>query len=81
MKDDKLIGFVTWALLSEEVVERLKGENNGPLQPKDWHSGKHFTIIDVVAPNGGGEEMRETVLRMAKRAVDGGNAAQDKGGE
>ena len=75
VKDGKPVGLVTWALLSEEVVERLKSESIQRLKPEDWRSGKHFTIVDVVAPNGGGEEMREAVMRMAKKAAEGGAGA------
>lgn len=57
-KGDRPVGFVTWALVSDEVAERLKTDKT-PLKPSDWNSGEKALIIDLVAPFGGEEEIRK----------------------
>ncbi len=42
-------GFVSWALVSEEVEQRLQ-ESEFRLKPQDWKSGERVWIVDVVAP-------------------------------
>ena len=42
-------GFVSWALVSEDVERRLD-RPDFRLRPGDWKSGDRAWIIDVVAP-------------------------------
>ncbi|MBF0167293.1 MAG: toxin-activating lysine-acyltransferase [Alphaproteobacteria bacterium] len=44
--------FVTWALLNEEVEQRLMAGHNR-LKPSDWNSGDRAWMIDLIAPFGG----------------------------
>ena len=50
------IGVLLWALVSDEVEERL--ETGAPrLRPQDWRSGDKLWVIEVIAPFGGHEAM------------------------
>ena len=58
-KDNRPLAFVTWAFLSDEIRDRLKGAMNAPggaasgagrLKPEEWRSGKHHVIVDFVSP-------------------------------
>lgn len=50
-EQDKLVGFVTWAFLSDEISDKLKYHFENP--PFDgWRSGKNLWIIDLVSPSG-----------------------------
>ncbi|NIA72063.1 toxin-activating lysine-acyltransferase [Pelagibius litoralis] len=42
-------GFVSWALVSEEVEQQLQ-QPDFRLRPQDWKSGDRVWIIDVIAP-------------------------------
>lgn len=54
--------FFTWAMVSEEVHQRL---NSGvaKIGPHEWRSGDHCWLIDAVAPFGGLDEVM-TELRV-----------------
>ena len=56
-KAGRPIGLVTWAMLSDEVAERLKTDPQKRVKPADWRSGERQVIVDVVAPYGGAKEM------------------------
>ncbi|MDR3439785.1 toxin-activating lysine-acyltransferase [Telmatospirillum sp.] len=56
------IAFVTWAVVSDAVDERLKA-GVGRLQPPEWRSGPHPWIVDVVAPFGGAEQAVAQVVK------------------
>ena len=58
-QDDKLVGFVSWALLTDEVAEGFKTRTI-KLQPDDWNAGKQLWMMDFIAPFGG-------VLGMARQ--------------
>jgi cytolysin-activating lysine-acyltransferase len=48
---DRVIGFVTWAFVSEEVERQyLSGSYN--MKPQDWNCGERIWIIDFMAPFG-----------------------------
>lgn len=49
---EKPIGYVSWALLSEEK-EKQYALNPSSLEPKDWQSGDRLWLLDWVAPYGG----------------------------
>jgi len=62
------VAYVSWALLSEEVEQRLVSGVQR-LAPTDWKSGNAPWLIDVVAPFGGQgeivEQIRKTVFKEA----------------
>jgi len=45
------IAFMSWALVSDEVDQRLK-RGGQKLAPSEWNSGQNFWIIDLVTPFG-----------------------------
>ena len=61
-KQDRTIGYISWAKVSEETHKRLM---NGrlKLQLGDWASGDIAVAIDVAAPNA---EASERILRELK---------------
>jgi len=50
------VGFISWALLDDEVEARIIN-GSVKLAPNEWTRGKKFWIIDVIAPFGGGDDM------------------------
>lgn len=58
------VAFVTWALLSEEVEQRVIS-GNIRLKPGDWNSGDRPWLMDVVCPFGGTQK----VIDETKKAV------------
>jgi len=49
-RDGKIIGFGSWAFLSNEVIDAfISGKRK--LQSDDWKSGPNIWIIDAIAPN------------------------------
>ena len=50
------VGFISWALLDDEVEARIIN-GSVKLAPNEWTIGKKFWIIDVIAPFGGGDDM------------------------
>ena len=52
----KPIGVVLWASVSDEVAERL-AQGTTKLRPQDWKSGDTLWVVEVIAPFGGAEEM------------------------
>ncbi len=64
----RAVAFVTWAYVSDEVAGRLKAAPDR-LRPDEWRCGNRLTIMDVVAPFGGGEKfVQEVVDGHAKAA-------------
>ena len=50
------VGFISWALLDDEVEARIIN-GSVKLAPNEWTKGKKLWIIDVIAPFGGGDDM------------------------
>ncbi|MFJ4292113.1 toxin-activating lysine-acyltransferase [Cupriavidus sp. NPDC089707] len=65
MKGEMPTAFVTWAYLSDAVVERYS-KPPAHLAPGDWKSGDRVFLVDVFAPYGGTkdvlDDLRKTVL-------------------
>ena len=59
-KNGKPFAYVSWAMVSEEVEQRLKS-GNIKLRPGDWKCGEMPLIVDVLAPFGGGEEVKRMI--------------------
>ena len=61
------VGFISWALLDDEVEARIIN-GSVKLAPNEWTKGKKLWIIDVIAPFGGGmtcsKTLRKIYLRM-----------------
>lgn len=54
--EDKPVGVVLYAFLSEEAEKRI--EAGAPtMRPNDWKSGESLWIIEAIAPFGGASEM------------------------
>lgn len=56
------VAFVTWALLDEEVEQRVIG-GNVRLKPGDWKSGDRPWIMDIVCPFGGVQKVLDEVKK------------------
>jgi cytolysin-activating lysine-acyltransferase len=66
-KDNKPVALATWAMLSEEVAERVTEDDkmrpDFRLTAAEWRSGERRVVVDVVAPFGGGaSEITESVI-------------------
>lgn len=68
-KDQKPVGLILWAFVNDEVNKRLE-LGIGKLGFNDWKSGDILWIIDLIAPQGGGnkmlEELKDTVFKGKK---------------
>lgn len=53
IKDNAPLAYVSWAKVSQEVVERIQKSNQLRLAPSDWNSGDIIMIVDAVVPFGG----------------------------
>jgi cytolysin-activating lysine-acyltransferase len=64
MKGEMPTAFVTWAYLSEAVVERY---TKPPyyLAPGDWKSGDKVFLIDLIAPYGGAADVLADLKQTA----------------
>ena len=76
---EKPVGVVFWALVNDEVDQRLSS-GGGRLRPQDWKSGDKLWVVEVVAPFGGAEalvaDLKENVfpakeIKMPVRGPDG----------
>jgi len=70
------IGFVTWAMVSDEVNQRLLTTNSRPkLKPLEWRSGKTAWLIEAA---GDAEATRNLIATLMDRqfAVSGLNIMQ-----
>lgn len=65
-KGNQPIGLATWAMVSEEVAERLKSDVSR-IKPSDWRSGDRPVLVDLVAPFGGEKEMAQNLTHMFKK--------------
>jgi cytolysin-activating lysine-acyltransferase len=57
-KAGRAIAYVSWALVNEEVEQRLTAGAKR-LKPDEWQCGDTPFIIDLVAPLGNGDEIIE----------------------
>lgn len=57
-KDNNLIGYISWAWLTDEKQEEYKQDSNC-LMPQDWTVGDNLWFIDVLAPQEGAAELIE----------------------
>ena len=64
MKGDMPTAFVTWAYLSETVVERFV-RPPFHLAPGDWKSGDKVILIDLIAPYDGAAEVLADLKQTA----------------
>ena len=73
-KNDVPVAYASWAMLTDETAARLK-ERGGRLKPNEWTEGKTATLIDLVAPFGGADEvlkeLREQVFKGRELVVVG----------
>ena len=63
-KQERPIGVVLWARVSEEVEQMLergttfeRGSATTRMRPQDWKSGDRLWVVEVIAPFGGHDAM------------------------
>lgn len=61
-RGDRLVGFVTFALVSDEALEELT-TGKRVIQPEDWGSGYNIFFVDFIAPYGEVHELMKYVKR------------------
>lgn len=59
--------FVTWAVVSQAVAERLRS-SQPKIAPHEWKSGEEVWIIDAVAPFG---QLEETLKELRENTFAG----------
>ena len=59
------MGYVSWALLSDELSEGYKN-NTYKIQAQDWNSGNNFWLMNVLCPKGGGSVVLYRMDRLRK---------------
>lgn len=62
------LAFVSWALISEEVMKRLQETPGQRLRPDEWRCGNNLVVIDAVAPFGNAKQTVEEVMRTVRAA-------------
>jgi cytolysin-activating lysine-acyltransferase len=67
MRSEMPTAFVTWACLSDAVIERYS-KPPFHLAPGDWKSGERVFLIDLIAPYGG---VKDVVDDLKKTALAG----------
>lgn len=55
-EDSNLIGYASWAWLTDEKQEAYKQDSNC-LDPQDWTAGDNLWLVDVLAPQKGAIEL------------------------
>ena len=72
--DDFLLGFTSWANLTEEAETGFLNRTR-KLQPNDWNAGDHSRIwfIDCLAPWGGVTKMIRHISRALREKADANN--------
>ena len=64
--DNIPVGFMSWALVNDEVDARIKSGHANKLRHMEWKSGAHIWVMDAIFPFGGHElalkEVREVVF-------------------
>lgn len=55
-KDSNLIGYASWAWLTDEKQEEYIKDSNC-LEPQDWTAGENLWLVDVLAPQQGAIEL------------------------
>lgn len=57
------IGVATWAMVTPELFERI---SNGEkmMRPEQWKCGDKKIIVDLIAPFGGEDKIREVVSKL-----------------
>jgi cytolysin-activating lysine-acyltransferase len=51
VSEQRLVGFITWAFLSDQHTEALKAKFEEP-EPDDWRSGQQLWFMDMVSTEG-----------------------------
>jgi len=59
------IAFLTWAMVSDAVAERLN-QSGGTPELKEWRTGKNLIIVDCVSPFGPVEKIKKEFLASMK---------------
>jgi cytolysin-activating lysine-acyltransferase len=57
---EQVVGLVLWAMVDSSVAARMDAGDNR-LAVAEWKCGEEFRIVDVVAPFGGEDEMRNKI--------------------
>jgi hemolysin-activating ACP:hemolysin acyltransferase len=72
--EDILLGFVSWANLTQEAEAGFLNRSR-KLQPNDWNAGDHsrIWIIDCLAPWGGIMKMARQISKSLRDKADAGD--------
>lgn len=62
--ENRPVGIAFWAYVSEEVQTRLES-GLGKLSGKDWKSGEHLWLIDLVVPYGQSDQIIADLQKTA----------------
>ncbi len=62
--ENRPVGIAFWAYVSEEVQSRLES-GLGKLSGKDWKSGEHLWLIDLVVPYGQSDQIIADLQKTA----------------
>jgi cytolysin-activating lysine-acyltransferase len=63
--EQRILGFASFALLSEEVEAGFAAKTR-PLLPADWRSGDRLWLVDCIAPFGHGDRTARLLRRRLR---------------
>ncbi len=69
---DKVIGYMTWALLAEDTEQRLLHDPEVLFHLSEWNEGDRLWIMDFVLLDG----RMKTILKEARQLFPGFNQAK-----
>lgn len=67
-KDAKLMGYITWSLMSEETEKRWVSNREPKLHASEWNEGDRLWIIDFFLVEG---DVRTVINHLASRLFEG----------
>ena len=60
------IGYITWALLADDVIDRIINSNSLWLHESEWNEGDNLWIIDICLPFGGIINHRKEIKKILR---------------
>lgn len=60
--DGQIVGYLSWARVSDEVSKKLSASMLYRLQPNEWQSGNNHWVIDFIGP----ESLIESAMRVVR---------------
>ena len=69
------VAFVSWAMVSEEVEQRLLQNPGDVPKANEWRSGRKLFFVDIASPKGNEEQIKAAVQkRLAEASSEKGGA-------